>query len=148
LASDYEVLVRERLKFLSYAPVVFLSALTGERVEKLYGLIDRVAETRKKRITTGELNRWLASVDLSRGSSPTARRVKIYYVTQSGVSPPTFMLFTNQRQRLHFSYERFLENQLREHFDFFGTPIRFVQRFRERERQGKERAAKRRGRAD
>jgi GTPase len=148
LAVDYEVLVRERLKFLSYAPVVFLSALTGERVEKLYGLIDRVAEARKRRISTGELNRWLASVDLSRGSSPTARRVKIYYVTQSGVSPPTFMLFTNQRQRLHFSYERFLENQLREHFDFFGSPIRFVQRFRERERQGKERAVQKRGRAD
>ncbi len=148
LAADYEILVRERLKFLSYAPVVFLSALTGERVEKLYGLIDRVAEARKRRISTGELNRWLASVDLSRGSSPTSRRVKIYYMTQSGVSPPTFMLFTNQRQRLHFSYERFLENQLRAHFDFFGAPIRFVQRFRERERQGKERAVQKRGRAD
>ena len=148
LAADYEVLVRERLKFLSYAPIVFLSALTGERVEKLYGLIDRVAEARKRRISTGELNRWLASVDLSRGSSPTARRVKIYYMTQAGVSPPTFMLFTNQRQRLHFSYERFLENQLRARFDFFGSPMRFVQRFRERERQGKERAARKRGRAD
>ena len=148
LAADYEVLVRERLKFLSYAPVVFLSALTGERVEKLYGLIDRVAEARKRRISTGELNRWLASVDLSRGSSPTSRRVKIYYMTQSGASPPTFMLFTNQKQRLHFSYERFLENQLRESFDFFGAPIRFVQRFRERERQGKERAVRKRGRAD
>ena len=148
LAADYEVLVRDRLKFLSYAPIVFLSALTGERVEKLYGLIDRVGEARKRRISTGELNRWLASVDLSRGSSPTARRVKIYYMTQSGASPPTFMLFTNQRQRLHFSYERFLENQLRAHFDFFGSPIRFVQRFRERERQGKERAVQKRGRAD
>jgi len=148
LAADYEVLVRERLKFLSYAPVVFLSALTGERVEKLYGLIDRVAEARKRRVSTGELNRWLASVDLSRGSSPTSRRVKIYYMTQSGVSPPTFMLFTNQKQRLHFSYERFLENQLRESFDFFGAPIRFVQRFRERERQGKERAVRKRGRTD
>jgi GTPase len=148
LAADYEILVRERLKFLSYAPVVFLSALTGERVEKLYGLIDRVAEARKRRISTGELNRWLASVDLSRGSSPTSRRVKIYYMTQSGVSPPTFMLFTNQKQRLHFSYERFLENQLRESFDFFGTPIRFVQRFREREQQGKDRAVRKRGRAD
>jgi len=148
LAADYEVLVRERLKFLSYAPVVFLSALTGERVEKLYGLIDRVAVARKRRISTGELNRWLASVDLNRGSSPTSRRVKIYYVTQSGVSPPTFMLFTNQRQRLHFSYERFLENQLRAHFDFFGAPIRFVQRFRERERQSKERAVRKRGQAN
>ena len=148
LAADYEGLIRERLKFLSYAPVVFLSALSGERVDKLYGLIDRVAEARKRRISTGELNRWLASVDLSRGTSPAARRVKIYYMTQSGVSPPTFMLFTNQRQRLHFSYERFLENQLRGSFDFFGSPIRFVQRFRERERQGKERAMQKRGQAN
>jgi len=111
-------------------------------------LIDRVAEARKRRISTGELNRWLASVDLNRGSSPTSRRVKIYYMTQAGVSPPTFMIFTNQRQRLHFSYERFLENQIRAHFDFFGAPIRFVQRFREREQQSKQRAVQKRGRAD
>ncbi len=148
LAADYEVLVRERLKFLSYAPVVFLSALTGERVEKLYGLIDRVAEARKRRISTGELNRWLASVDLSRGSfAHVAPRENLLYDPIGRLSAPTFMLFTNQKQRLHFSYERFLENQLRESFDFFGSPIRFVQRFRERERQGKERAVRKRGRS-
>ncbi|HYT08432.1 MAG TPA: ribosome biogenesis GTPase Der [Rugosimonospora sp.] len=148
LAADYEILVRERLKFLPYAPIIFVSALTGEHVEKLYGLIDRVAEARKRRISTAELNRWLASVDLARGTSPAARRVKIYYMTQSAVSPPTFILFTNQRQRLHFSYERFLENRLREHFDFFGSPIRFIQRFRERARDDRERPAQKRRRAD
>ena len=148
LASEYEVLIREKLKFLPYAPIVFISALTGEHVEKLYTLIDRVAQARKRRISTGELNRWLASVDLARGTSPSAHRVKIYYMTQSGVSPPTFIVFTNQRERLHFSYERFLENRLREEFDFFGSPIRFIQRFRERARDDRERPKQKRRRAD
>ena len=148
LAADYEILVRQRLKFLPYAPVIFISALTGEHLENLYGLIDRVAEARKRRISTGELNRWLASVDLARGTSPSAHHVKIYYMTQSAVSPPTFIVFTNQRQRLHFSYERFLENRLREEFDFFGSPIRFIQRFRERGRDDRERAARKRRSAD
>ncbi len=148
LAAEYEILVHERLKFLPYAPVAFVSALTGEHVEKLYSLIDRVAEARKRRISTGELNRWLAGVDLARGTSPAAHRVKIYYMTQASASPPSFILFTNQRQRLHFSYERFLENRLREHFDFFGSPIRFIQRFRERARDDKERPARKRRRAD
>jgi GTP-binding protein len=148
LAADYEILVRQRLKFLPYSPIVFVSALTGEHVEKIYALIDRAAEARKRRISTGELNRWLASVDLARGTSPSAHRVKIYYMTQSGISPPTFIIFTNQRQRLHFSYERFLENRLRESFDFFGSPIRFIQRFRERAREDRERAGQKRRRAD
>ena len=147
LATDYEALVRERLKFLSYAPVIFLSALTGDRVEKLYAMIDRVAAARR-RVSTGELNRWLANVDLSRGTSPTAHRVKIYYVTQASTSPPTFILFTNQRERLHFSFERFLENRLREEFDFAGAPIRFIQRVRERTNREKERLAARRRRLD
>ena len=148
LSADYEILIRERLKFLPYAPLIFVSALTGEHVEELYALIDRAAEARKRRITTGELNRWLATVDLARGTSPSAHRVKIYYMTQSGVSPPTFIVFTNQRQRLHFSYERFLENRLRAHFDFFGSPVRFIQRFRERGRDDQERSARKRRRAD
>src|SRR4029077_15725500 len=148
LAVEYEILVRDKLKFLPYAPIVFLSALTGEHVEKLYALIDRVAEARKRRISTGELNRWLAGVDLARGTSPGAHRVKIYYMTQSAVSPPTFIVFTNQRERLHFSYERFLENRLREQFDFFGSPIRFIQRFRERARDDRERPKQKRRRAD
>ena len=132
LIEDYEKIVRERLKFLDYAPIVFVSALTGERTDKLFDLIDRVADARRRRITTGELNRWLSEVDLDRGTSPAGRRVKIYYVTQSATSPPTFVLFTNQSKRLHFSYERFLENQLRKSFDFLGAPIRFLQRVKER----------------
>ena len=132
LAAEYEILVRDRLKFLPYAPIIFVSALTGEDVSKLYALIDHVAESRFRHISTGELNRWLANEDLTRGTSPSSRRVKIYYVTQAASAPPTFILFTNQRDRLHFSYERFLENRLREAFDFSGTPIRFIQRLKER----------------
>ena len=133
LLSEYEPLVRNKLKFLAYAPVVFVSALSGERVEKLYALIDRVVEARNRRISTGELNRWLSSVDLERGTSPASRQVKIYYITQAGAAPPTFVLFTNQTKPLHFSFQRFLENRLRAAFDFTGTPIRFTQRLKKRE---------------
>jgi GTP-binding protein len=133
LLSDYEPLVREKFKFLSYAPIVFISALTGERMGKLFATIDRVAEARKRRISTGELNRWLANVDLERGTSPASRKVKIFYITQATVAPPTFVLFTNQAKPLHFSYQRFLENRLRAAFDFPGTPIRFTQRLKKRE---------------
>ncbi|MGB9405527.1 MAG: ribosome biogenesis GTPase Der [Candidatus Acidiferrales bacterium] len=136
LAQDYEALVRGNLKFLSYAPVVFVSALTGERVEKLYQLIDKVAEARQRRVSTGELNRWLAEVDLDRGTSPASRKIKIYYITQASSSPPTFILFTNQTKPLHFSFQRFLENQLRERFHFTGAPIRFIQRLKKRSERG------------
>jgi len=132
LATDYEALVRERFKFLDYAPVVFLSALTGDRVTPIFELMDRVAAARRRRVSTGELNRWLKETDLERGTSPSARRVKIYYITQASTAPPVFVIFTNQAKRLHFSFERFLENRLRESFDFLGTPIRFLQRVKER----------------
>ncbi len=132
LLADYEPLVRARLKFLDYAPMIFLSALTGERTPKLFALIDRVAAAGRHRISTGELNRWLAKVDLERGTSPASRRIKIYYITQASISPPAFVLFSNQTRRLHFSYERFLENQLRSSFDFTGTPIRFLQRLKQK----------------
>ena len=132
LLQEYERIVRARFKFLDYAPVIFVSALTGERTTKLFELIDRVAEARRRRVPTGELNRWLSEVDLARGTSPAGRKIKIYYITQAGTSPPTFVLFTNQTRRLHFSYERFLENKLRERFDFTGAPIRFLQRLKEK----------------
>ncbi|HVB57675.1 MAG TPA: ribosome biogenesis GTPase Der [Candidatus Acidoferrales bacterium] len=138
LLSDYEPMVRQKLKFLAYAPVAFVSALTGERVEKLYTLIDRVAEARNRRVSTGELNRWLANVDLDRGTSPASRQVKIYYITQATAAPPTLVLFTNQTRPLHFSFQRFLENRLRAAFDFAGTPIRLTQRLKKREIRGSE----------
>jgi GTP-binding protein len=134
LLLDYEKMIRGKLKFLSYAPIVFISAKTGERANKLYPLIDQVAAARKRRIATPELNRWLKEeVDLQRGTTPKARPVRIYYITQAKISPPTFLMFTNQKKPLHFSYERFLENQLRAKYDFIGTPIRFIQRLRKRD---------------
>jgi GTP-binding protein len=142
LLADYEALVHNKLKFLSYAPLIFLSALTGERSAKLFSMIDTVAVARQRRISTGELNRWLAEVDLDRGTSPAGHKIKIYYITQASVAPPAFVLFTNQKRPLHFSYQRFLENQLRAKFDFTGTPIRFLQRLKKRDRRagsGKER---------
>src|SRR5580700_5305949 len=139
LVQDYEPLVRARLKFLSYAPVVFLSAKTGENIDRLYNLIDKVVEARNKRISTGELNRWVAKVDLTRGTSPASREVKIFYITQASTAPPTFVLFTNQLKPLHFSYQRFLENELRKEFGFLGTPIRFTQRLKKRGSRHRER---------
>ena len=133
LLFEYEKMVREKFKFLSYAPIVFLSAKTGERAQNLFPLIDQVAAARVRKITTGELNRWLKEdVDLGRASNPKARPVRIYYLTQAKVAPPVFLLFTNQKKPLHFSFERFLENQLRAKWDFIGTPVRFVQRLRKR----------------
>jgi len=134
LAFDYEKMIRGKLKFLSYAPIVFLSAKTGERAAKLFPLIDQVAEARRRHIPTPELNRWLKEdVDLQRGTTPKARPVRIYYITQAKTAPPTFLLFSNQKEPMHFSYERFLENQLRAKYEFLGAPVRFVQRLRKRE---------------
>jgi GTP-binding protein len=138
LMFDYEKIIRAKLKFLSYAPIAFLSAKTGERAEKLFPLINQAWEARRRRIPTPALNNWLKEeVDLQRGSTPKARPVRIYYITQAKTAPPTFLLFTNQKAPLHFSYERFLENQLRAKFDFTATPVRFVQRLRKRERRGR-----------
>ena len=136
LLFDYEAMVKEKFKFLSYAPVVFLSAKTGERAQKLYPLIDQVAAERAQKITTPELNRWLKEdVDLGRATNPKARPVRIYYITQAKTAPPVFLLFTNQKKPLHFSFERFLENQLRAKWPFTGTPVRFIQRLKKREKR-------------
>jgi GTP-binding protein len=139
LIFDYEKMIRAKLKFLSYAPIVFLSAKTGDRAEKLFPLINQCWEARRRHIATPALNNWLKEeVDLQRGTTPKARPVRIYYITQAKTAPPTFLLFTNQKAPLHFSYERFLENQLRAKFAFTGTPVRFVQRLRKREKRERE----------
>src|SRR5213079_512058 len=135
LMFDYEKMIRAKLKFLSYAPIVFLSAKTGERADKLFPLINQCWDARRRRVSTPVLNNWLKEeVDLQRGTTPKARPVRIYYITQAKIAPPTFLLFTNQKAPLHFSYQRFLENQLRAKFDFVGTPVRFIQRLRKRDR--------------
>jgi GTPase len=127
----YEERLRYGLKFLSYAPALFLSAHTGKGTEKILPLIDKVAAERRKRITTGEMNRFLKTVDFDRASVPVSKRVKIKYMTQTGVAPPTFVLFTDRAVKLHFSYQRFLENQIRAAFGFVGSPIWIKNRARD-----------------
>jgi GTP-binding protein len=103
--------------------VLFVSATSGKGLEKLFPTIEQVAAERRKRISTAEMNRFLRSVDFERASVPASKRVKIYYMTQAAVAPPTFILFTDRPVKLHFSYQRFLENQIRRAFGFLGTPI-------------------------
>ena len=121
----YEQQVRDKLKFLDYAPLVFVTATTGVGVEALFKKVELVARERRKRVTTGQMNRFLAEVDFQRASVPMNRRVKIYYMTQAAVAPPTFVLFTDRDVKLHFAFERFLANQIRAAFGFIGSPIWF-----------------------
>ena len=121
----YEQQVRDHLKFLDYAPLVFVTATTGAGVEALFKKVELVARERRKRVTTGQMNRFLADVDFQRASVPMNRRVKIYYMTQAAVAPPTFVLFTDRDVKLHFAFERFLANQIRAAFGFIGSPIWF-----------------------
>jgi GTP-binding protein len=123
--SVYEEQLRGALKYLSYAPVVFISASKGNNLARVLQLIKEVAAARRKRVTTGQMNRFLERVDFQRASVPMAKKLRIYYMTQAAVAPPTFVLFANRAIKLHFSFERFLENQIREHFGFEGTPIWF-----------------------
>jgi GTP-binding protein len=127
----YEERLRYELKFLSYAPIVFISAETGKGAEKIFPLLEEVAAERRKRVTTSEMNRFLEHVDFERASVPMRQRVKILYMTQASVAPPTFVLFTNRAVKLHFAYQRFLENQIRAAFGFMGTPIWIKNRARE-----------------
>ena len=127
----YEQRLRYELKFLNYAPIVFISAQSGKGTEKIFPLLETVATERRKRVTTSQMNRFIEKVDFERASVPMKSRVKILYMTQASVAPPTFVLFTNRAVKLHFSYQRFLENQIRAAFGFVGTPIWIKNRARE-----------------
>ncbi len=119
--------------FMSYVPFIFISALTGQRVTKLYEMIKDVADKNALRVTTGALNDLLIYAT-SRVQPPSdkGRRLKIYYITQASTKPPTFVAFVNRKELFHFSYQRYLENQIRETFDLKGTPVRFIVRERDR----------------
>jgi GTP-binding protein len=119
----YEQQIRRALKFLDYAPVVFVSATEGKNLKKLFETLDLVASERRKRIGTSQMNKFIESVDFERAGVPHRQKVKVFYMTQAQVSPPTFILFTDKDVKLHFSYERFLQNQIRKAFGFVGTPI-------------------------
>ncbi|HMD85864.1 MAG TPA: ribosome biogenesis GTPase Der [Terriglobia bacterium] len=121
--QDFTQEIRERMKYLDYAPIVFISALRGQRLGNLLQAIAQVAEARQLRVSTAEMNRFLAEVDFERASSPSGKPTRLYYLTQAGVAPPIFVAFTNRSGKLHFSFERFLENRIRERFGFLGTPI-------------------------
>jgi GTPase len=124
-SKEFDENLRRRLKFLEYAPVLHLSAVTGERTPKLLEMIERVAASRHTRVSTGALNRFVESITASQPPvSPDRRAVRILYASQTGVAPPTFVMFTNVATTFHFSYERFLINRLRESFGFIGSPIR------------------------
>ena len=129
--SAYEQRLRYMLKFLNYAPVLFISASNGKGTEKIFPTIEEVAAERRKRISTAEMNRFLQHIDFDRASVPVRQRVKIFYMTQAAVAPPTFVLFTDRQVKLHFSYQRFLENQIRRAFGFVGTPLWIKVRARE-----------------
>ena len=124
---DMEQKVRQDLAYMTYAPVMFLSALTGQRVNRLFPMIQEVAKQNSSRITTGALNSVLADAT-ARVQPPTdkGRRLKIYYMTQASTKPPHFVIFCNDARLFHFSYQRYLENQIREVFGLQGTPIRIT----------------------
>jgi GTPase len=126
ITADFETEIREKLKFIAFAPIAFISAKTGQRVEKLYGAISEVHKARFVRIATRDLNNFLREQVLSRGGLPSD--VKIRYISQVKVDPPTFVMFSNKVKKLHFSFERFIENRIRERFPFPGTPIIIKQR--------------------
>jgi GTP-binding protein len=119
----YEKQARRVLKFLDYAPMVFVSAGAGKNIDKIFRALELVSAERRKRIGTSQMNRFLETVDFERASVPHRQQVKIFYMTQAQASPPTFILFTDKDVKLHFSYERFLQNQIRQKFGFVGTPI-------------------------
>ena len=132
-SKGFDETLRRQLKFLDYAPVLHISAATGERTPKLLEAIDKVAASRRHRVRTNELNRFVERVSAEHPpASPGHRHVRILYAAQTGVAPPTFVFFTNVATTFHFSYQRYLENRLREAFGFVGTPIRLQVRARKR----------------
>ena len=127
--EKYKKEIYQKLKYLSYAPIIFISALTGQRVNKLFDMINEVAEKNAFRISTSVLNQVInEAIAIVQPPSDKGRRLKIYYGTQVGSKPPTFIIFVNDKKLFHFSYERYLVNQIRKEFDLTGTPIRIIAR--------------------
>lgn len=127
----YEATVRRELNFIAYAPLLFISAETGQRVSKILGAVMEVQEARQHRLSTGELNDLMRDV-VAHHPPPTkaGTQLKFYYATQVGVAPPTFVFFVNRPEMVHFGYQRYIENRLREYYPFTGTPVRLLFRGR------------------
>ena len=130
----YAKTVRQQIKFMDYAPMLFISALTGQRVHQILDMVRTAHEQASRRISTGLLNDVLADAQAAlQPPSSSGRRLKIYYVTQQAIRPPTFIFFVNDKTLMHFSYERYLQNHFRKSFGFEGTPLRFIIRERSKE---------------
>ncbi len=128
---EYSNKVRQILSFMPYAEIMFISALTGQRLYKLFDMIDFVIENHSMRVETGILNEIMAeAVAMQQPPSDTGKRLKLFYITQVAVKPPTFVIFVNDKELMHFSYTRYIENKIREAFGFKGTPLRFIIRER------------------
>lgn len=128
--------VRQTLSFMPYAEIIFISALTGQRIGKLYETIDIVAENHAMRVATGVLNEIMTeAVAMQQPPSDKGKRLRLYYITQVSVKPPTFVIFVNDKELMHFSYTRYIENQIRNAFGFKGTPLRFIIRERKEKEQ-------------
>ena len=129
--GDFTKKVRQTLSFMPYAEILFVSAQTGQRLTKLYDLIDVVSENHAMRVATGVLNEILTqALVMQQPPSDKGRMLKVFYITQVAVKPPTFVIFVNDKKLMHFSYTRYIENQIREAFGFKGTPLRFIVRER------------------
>ena len=127
--EKYKKEVYNKLAYLSYAPIIFISAKTGQRVNKIYELINNVANQNAMRISTAVLNQVLnEAIAIVQPPTDKGKRLKIYYMTQGSTKPPTFVVFVNDKKLFHFSYERYLVNQLRKEFILTGTPIRIIVR--------------------
>ncbi|MBQ9333808.1 MAG: ribosome biogenesis GTPase Der [Lachnospiraceae bacterium] len=129
--NEYTADIRNTLSFMTYAEIVFISAKTGQRLNKLYETIDAVNENHSMRVATGVLNEIMAQATaMKQPPSDKGKRLKLFYITQVAVKPPTFVIFVNDKELMHFSYTRYIENQVRETFGFMGTPLRFIIRER------------------
>ena len=127
--EKYKKTIYEKLSYLSYAPVMFISAKTGQRVDKLFGMINEVTKQNAKRVTTSQLNQVInEAIAIVQPPSDKGKKLKIFYGTQASIKPPTFVIFVNSKDLFHFSYERYLVNQIRKEFGLEGTPIRIIVR--------------------
>ena len=133
---EYESRIRQTLSYMPYAEIMYVSALTGQRLNKLYDMIDMVIENQTLRIATGVLNEIMTeAVAMQQPPSDKGKRLKLYYITQVSVKPPTFVIFVNDKELMHFSYTRYLENKIREAFGFRGTSLKFFIRERKEKEQ-------------
>ena len=127
--EKYKKTIYEKLSYLSYAPIIFISAKTGQRVDKLFGMINDVNSQNSKRVTTSQLNQVInEAIAIVQPPSDKGKKLKIFYGTQASIKPPTFVIFVNSKELFHFSYERYLVNQIRKEFGLEGTPIRIIVR--------------------